>query len=220
MSAAQALKEVHFPASEADLEALNAWSSAAHHRLVFEEFFLLELGLALRHHDTVVEERGIAYEGTGELLDRLRVQLPFQLTAAQERVLSEMMADMRRPHPMNRLLQGDVGSGKTIVALLAMLLAIESGFQAALMAPTEILAEQHYVTMQQLAAPLGVRVALLTSALKGTRRQRMLSAMAAGQLQLIVGTHALIQEDVAFKRLGLTVIDEQHRTRGTNLTCW
>jgi ATP-dependent DNA helicase RecG len=211
MSASQALKEAHFPSSEADVDALNAWSSEAHRRLVFEEFFLLELGLALRHRDTVAEERGIAYSGTGELLQRLRAQLSFQLTAAQERVLAEMVADTRRPHPMNRLLQGDVGSGKTIVALLAMLLAIESGLQAAIMAPTEILAEQHYVTMRHLAAPLGVQVQLLTSASKGTRRQRLLTAIADGQVQLIVGTHALIQEDVTFKALGLVVIDEQHR---------
>lgn len=211
MSSAQALKEVHFPSPESDLRALNAWSSAAHHRLVFEEFFLLELGLALRHRDTAVEERGVAYEGTGELVERLRARLPFQLTAAQERVLSEILADMRRPHPMNRLLQGDVGSGKTVVALLAMLLAIESGFQAAIMAPTEILAEQHYLTMQHLVAPLGVRIALLTSAAKGARRQRLLTAIAAGHVQLIIGTHALIQEEVAFKALGLAIVDEQHR---------
>lgn len=211
MSAPMALQAVHFPAPDTDLDALNAWSSPAHRRLVFEEFFLLELGLALRHRDTAVEAREYAYQGTGELMERMRGQLPFQLTAAQDRVLAEIVADMRRPHPMNRLLQGDVGSGKTIVALLGMLLAIESGFQAAIMAPTEILAEQHYVTMQQLAAPFGVRVARLTSALKGTRRQRLLMAIAAGQVQLIVGTHALIQEDVTFNRLGLTVIDEQHR---------
>jgi ATP-dependent DNA helicase RecG len=211
MSAAQALKEVHFPSPDADVDALNAGSSAAHRRLVFEELFLLELGLALRHRDTVAEERAMVYGGTGALAERLRARLPFRLTAAQERVLAEIVADMRRPHPMNRLLQGDVGSGKTIVALLGMLLAIESGFQAAIMAPTEILAEQHYVTMQQYAAPLGVRVALLTSAAKGRRRQRLLSAIAAGQVQLIIGTHALIQEEVAFKALGLAVIDEQHR---------
>jgi ATP-dependent DNA helicase RecG len=211
MPIAQALKEVHFPSTAADLEALNACVSPAHRRLVFEELFLLELGLALRHRETAVEERAVAYRGTGTLVERLRARLPFQLTAAQERVLAEIVADMRRPHPMNRLLQGDVGSGKTIVALMAMLLAIESGFQAAIMAPTEILAEQHYLSMQQLVAPLGVRVALLTSASKGRRRQRLQAAIAAGHVQLVVGTHALIQEDVSFKALGLAVIDEQHR---------
>jgi ATP-dependent DNA helicase RecG len=211
MVASQALREVHFPSPGADLEALNSWSSAAHRRLVFEEFFLLELGLALRQRETAIEQRGVAYRGTGELATRLRSRLPFRLTAAQERVVEEIFANMRRPHPMNRLLQGDVGSGKTIVALLAMLLAIESGFQAAIMAPTEILAEQHYLTMQRLVEPLGVRVTLLTSALKGSRRRGLLGAIAAGQVDLIVGTHALIQEGVAFQALGLAVIDEQHR---------
>jgi ATP-dependent DNA helicase RecG len=211
MVASQALREVHFPSPEADLEALNRWSSAAHRRLVFEEFFLLELGLALRQRETAIEERGVAYRGTGELAERLRTQLPFRLTAAQERVSGEIFANMRQPHPMNRLLQGDVGSGKTIVALQAMLLAIESGFQAAIMAPTEILAEQHELTMHHLVQPLGVRVALLTSAIKGSRRRGLLEAIASGEVDLIVGTHALIQEGVEFKALGLAVIDEQHR---------
>jgi ATP-dependent DNA helicase RecG len=211
MEASQALREVHFPSAEVELEALNRWSSEAHRRLVFEEFFLLELGLALRQRETTIEERGIAYRGTGELVNRLCAQLPFQLTAAQERVLAEIFEDMRRPHPMNRLLQGDVGSGKTIVALLAMLLAIESGFQAVMMAPTEILAEQHYLTMQYLLAGLGVKVTLLTSAMKGNRRRGLLEAIATHGTDLIVGTHALIQEDVQFNALGLAVIDEQHR---------
>jgi ATP-dependent DNA helicase RecG len=211
MEASQALREVHFPSADADLEALNHWSSEAHRRLVFEEFFLLELGLALRQRDTTIEERRIAYRGTGALADQLRTQLPFKLTTAQEHVLAEIMANMRRPHPMNRLLQGDVGSGKTIVALLAMLLAIESGFQAAIMVPTEILAEQHYLTMHRLVEPLGVRVMLLTSAIKGSRRRELLETIAAGDVDLIVGTHALIQEGLEFKALGLAVIDEQHR---------
>ena len=211
MEASQALREVHFPSADADLEALNHWSSEAHRRLVFEEFFLLELGLALRQRDTTIEERRIAYRGTGALADQLRIQLPFKLTTAQEHVLAEIMANMRRPHPMNRLLQGDVGSGKTIVALLAMLLAIESGFQAAIMVPTEILAEQHYLTMHRLVEPLGVRVMLLTSAIKGSRRRELLETIAAGDVDLIVGTHALIQEGLEFKALGLAVIDEQHR---------
>jgi len=211
MEASQALREVHFPSADADLEALNHWSSEAHRRLVFEEFFLLELGLALRQRDTTIEERRVAYRGTGVLADQLRTQLAFKLTTAQEHVLAEIMANMRRPHPMNRLLQGDVGSGKTIVALLAMLLAIESGFQAAIMVPTEILAEQHYLTMRRLVEPLGVRVMLLTSAIKGSRRRELLETIAAGDVDLIVGTHALIQEGLEFKALGLAVIDEQHR---------
>jgi ATP-dependent DNA helicase RecG len=211
LMAPQAFREVHFPSPEADLAALNRWTSEAHRRLVFEEFFLLELGLALRQRATTIEERGVTYRGTGALGERLRSQLPFTLTAAQQRVVAEIVENMRRPHPMNRLLQGDVGSGKTIVALLAMLLAIESGFQAAIMAPTEILAEQHYLTMHRLVDRLGVRVTLLTSATKGSRRRGLLETIAAGDVDLIVGTHALIQEGVEFKTLGLAVIDEQHR---------
>jgi ATP-dependent DNA helicase RecG len=211
MEASQALRGVHFPPADADIESLNRWSSEAHRRLVFEEFFVLELGLALRQRETTTEERRITYRGTGELARRLRAQLPFQLTAAQERVLAEILDNMRQPHPMNRLLQGDVGSGKTIVALLTMLLAIESGFQAAIMAPTEILAEQHSLTIQHLVEALGVRVTSLTSAIKGNRRRGLLEAIAAGDVDLIVGTHALIQEEVEFKALGLVVIDEQHR---------
>jgi ATP-dependent DNA helicase RecG len=207
----QALREVHFPSAAADLEGLNHGSSEAHRRLVFEEFFLLELGLALRQRETSIEERAVTYRGTGILAERLRGQLPFKLTAAQERVLAEIIENMRRPHPMNRLLQGDVGSGKTIVALLAMLLAIESGFQAAIMAPTEILAEQHYLTMQRLVQTLGVRVTLLTSTIKGRRRRELLGTIGAGDTDLVVGTHTLIQEEVEFKALGLAVIDEQHR---------
>jgi ATP-dependent DNA helicase RecG len=211
MEASEALRRVHFPPADADIEALNRWSSEAHRRLVFEEFFVLELGLALRQRETTSEERRIVYHGTGELARRLRAQLPFQLTAAQERVLAEILDNMRQPHPMNRLLQGDVGSGKTIVALLTMLLAIESGFQAAIMAPTEILAEQHALTIQHLVGALGVRVTSLTSAIKGNRRRGLLEAIATGDVDLIVGTHALIQEEVTFKALGLVVIDEQHR---------
>lgn len=211
MEASRALREVHFPPVEANIEALNRWESEAHRRLIFEEFFLLELGMALRQRETTTEVRRAAYAGKGELIGRLRSRLPFRLTGAQERVLAEILEAMRRPHPMNRLLQGDVGSGKTIVALLAMLMAIESGFQAAIMAPTEILAEQHSLTMQHLVKALGIRVALLTSASKGGRRRALLEAIAAGHADLIVGTHALIQEEVAFKELGLVVIDEQHR---------
>jgi len=211
LGVSQALREVHFPSAAADLEALNQWSSAAHRRLVFEELFLLELGLALRQRETTIEERAMAYRGTGVLADRLRAKLPFTLTAAQERVLAEIGENLQRPHPMNRLLQGDVGSGKTIVALLAMLLAIESGFQAAIMAPTEILAEQHYRTMQALVQTLGVRIALLTSGTKSRRRRELLQAIADGDVDLIVGTHTLIQEGVEFKALALAVIDEQHR---------
>ena len=147
----------------------------------------------------------------GALVRRLRASLPYTLTAAQERVWGEIRIDMAEPYPMSRLLQGDVGSGKTVVAALAMVTAIEAGYQAALMAPTEILAEQHMMTLQALLEPLGARVVLLTSAVKGKARQAAVEAVESGAAACAVGTHALVQGGVAFKRLGLAVIDEQHR---------
>ncbi|MBI2369900.1 MAG: ATP-dependent DNA helicase RecG [Deltaproteobacteria bacterium] len=207
---ADSLRDVHFPPEDADVEALNREGSPAHRRLIFDEFFFLELGLALRRQG-VQEEPGIAFRPTGRLTDRLLGGLPFALTNAQARVLEEIRRDMEAPRPMNRLLQGDVGSGKTLVAVLASLMAVESGYQAALMAPTEILAEQHYRTVHQLVAPLGVRVALLTSALTPAQRERLHRHVAQGLYEIVVGTHALIQEPLAFARLGLAVIDEQHR---------
>ena len=147
----------------------------------------------------------------GALARRLLASLPFSLTAAQERVWREIRTDMAEPYPMNRLLQGDVGSGKTIVAGLAILTAAEAGYQTALMAPTEILAEQHLMTLTALLEPLGVSVALLTNAVKGKARESVLAAAADGALSCVVGTHALVQEVVKFRRLGLAVVDEQHR---------
>jgi ATP-dependent DNA helicase RecG len=147
----------------------------------------------------------------GALGRRLRASLPYTLTAAQERVWGEIRTDMAEPYPMSRLLQGDVGSGKTVVAALGILTAIESGYQAALMAPTEILAEQHMITLSQLLEPLGVRVVLLTGAVKGKARQAAAAAAETGEAGCVIGTHALVQGGVSFKRLGLAVIDEQHR---------
>jgi len=147
----------------------------------------------------------------GDLVRRIRASLPYSLTAAQERVWEEIRRDMAAPHPMHRLLQGDVGSGKTVVAALAVLTAVEAGYQAAVMAPTEILAEQHFMTFRQLLAPLGVGVSLLTSSLAPRERAARRAALAAGELAVVVGTHALVQEGVAFRRLGLAVVDEQHR---------
>ncbi|OGL13938.1 MAG: ATP-dependent DNA helicase RecG [Candidatus Rokubacteria bacterium RIFCSPLOWO2_12_FULL_69_21] len=147
----------------------------------------------------------------GELVARLRQGLPFRLTAAQERVWEEIRRDLAAPHPMSRLLQGDVGSGKTIVAALAMLTAVEAGYQAAVMAPTEILAEQHLLTLRQWLPSLGVPVELFTSAIKGRERQGLLDGVKSGETPCLVGTHALIQEGVEFRRLGLVVVDEQHR---------
>jgi ATP-dependent DNA helicase RecG len=207
----EALRQVHFPDADLDLQLLNSQHTVFHQRLVFEEFFLLELGLALRHRATQHEQRGTPYQQPNHLGETLMRHLPFRLTAAQHRVLFEILADMQRPTPMNRLIQGDVGSGKTVVALLAMLMAVSNGFQAALMAPTEILAEQHLATLHDLLRPLGLEVVLLTSAIKGRGRQELLTRIVHGEVSLVVGTHALLYEEVQFHRLGMIVVDEQHR---------
>jgi ATP-dependent DNA helicase RecG len=198
-----ALRAGHFPKTEADY-------AAARRRLVYDEFLLLQLGLAIRRHRQR-RQPGLRMNPPGSLARRLLASLPFALTPAQERVWREIRTDMAEPYPMNRLLQGDVGSGKTVVAALAILTAVESGFQAALMAPTEILAEQHLMTLVQLLEPLAVEVALLTNAVKGKARERVLAGVAAGEIACVVGTHALVQEAVRFRRLGVAVVDEQHR---------
>jgi ATP-dependent DNA helicase RecG len=200
---AESLQAVHFPGSEAAL-------AAAKQRLAFDDFLLLQLGLAILRERTT-RARGIAMNPPGELVRRLRATLPFSLTRAQKRVWSEIRTDMASPHPMHRLLQGDVGSGKTVVAAMAVLTAVEAGYQAAVMAPTEILAEQHLQTFERLLGPLGVPIALLTSAVKGRERAERLRRAASGELHCVVGTHALVEEGVEFRRLGLTVVDEQHR---------
>ncbi|MBI5286244.1 MAG: ATP-dependent DNA helicase RecG [Deltaproteobacteria bacterium] len=178
--------------------------------LVFDELFSLELGLALRRRQ-VGMEMGIAFDVNSRLVERLKGVLPFSLTPAQERVIEGIKRDMSSPHPMNRLLQGDVGSGKTIVALASTLIAIENGYQVAIMAPTEILAEQHYLNIHRYAELLGLRVSLLTSSIPRAEKDQALKAIKEGKVDLSLGTHALIQEDVRFKVLGLVVIDEQHR---------
>jgi ATP-dependent DNA helicase RecG len=206
----QAMRLLHQPARDADVEALNAGRAAGHRSLVFDELFFLQLGMALRRRSVEVET-GLALPERGTLTARLRGLLPFQLTAAQQRVLREIRDDMAAPRPMHRLVQGDVGSGKTVVALFAALAAIENGYQAAFMAPTELLAEQHLSTIGKFTEQLGVATALLTSELTRAKRRQMYERISAGQVQLAVGTHALIQEGVVFKALGLGVIDEQHR---------
>jgi ATP-dependent DNA helicase RecG len=208
----QALREVHRPPPQLDVAKLEAARSPAHVRLILEEMFLFQLGLALRREGRRTH-KGVAFaitDGTREAVKRI---LPFHLTEAQKRVLREIADDMKAPHPMNRLLQGDVGSGKTVVALLAMVIAIENGYQAAFMAPTEILAEQHYLTLQRLLARCSYRVELATSAAfaKAKERKAAQERLASGEAQIAVGTHALIQEGVGFHRLGLAVVDEQHR---------
>jgi ATP-dependent DNA helicase RecG len=200
----EALFNIHFPES---MEA----AEKAHQRLAFDELFYLELMLALRKKSQQKPESGIIFKRPGQLVRELLAGLKFDLTDSQKKVLREIVADMTSSKPMSRLLQGDVGSGKTIVALICCLMAIESGYQAAFMAPTEILAEQHYINFHEFLERLGIKVALLTSSLVKTEKDGLTEQISSGAIDLAVGTHALIQEKVQFKRLGLCVIDEQHR---------
>jgi ATP-dependent DNA helicase RecG len=208
---AEALRRIHLPREDDDLALLNAARSPAHRRLILEEFFLFQLGHALQHQVRQERPKRAALAITDAAREAVKRILPFHLTGAQKRVLREIADDMKSPHPMNRLVQGDVGSGKTMVALLSMVVALENGYQAAFMAPTEILAEQHYLTFKRLLARCPYSVGLFTSAVKGKERRAAGEALAAGEVQIAVGTHALIQQDVAFHRLGLAVVDEQHR---------
>jgi ATP-dependent DNA helicase RecG len=210
MPLSEAFRQVHFPGAGENITLLNEGKSPAHRRLIFDEFFFLELGLALRRSGTLMET-GTAFSITRRYTNQLRALLPFSLTPAQERVLSEIESDMRQPHPMNRLLQGDVGSGKTIVALMAGLMAVEGGYQAAVMAPTEILAEQHFLNIRSLVEKIGLHATLLTSSLKKSRKETLAGDIRSGTVHLIIGTHALIHEGVEFHRLGLAIIDEQHK---------
>ena len=206
-----AFMQAHFPESGTPVEDLNNYRSAAQRRLIFEEFFVFQLGLALKRHetDTLRKPHAIAVD------DRIRRAaldvLPFRLTGHQRQALKEIVDDLRRTQPMNRLLQGDVGSGKTIVALLAALVAMENGLQAAFMAPTELLAEQHFLNIARLLGPSRFEPVLLTGTLGAKERRAAWERLAAGSAQLAVGTHALIQESVRFSRLGFVIIDEQHR---------
>lgn len=201
---------VHFPEEGTLMEDLERQRSKGHRRIIFDEFFFLELGMALRKKGRVLE-KGISFRTEGVLFGRLLDQLPFRLTRAQERVWGEIRKDMERPLPMNRLIQGDVGSGKTIVSLLAGLNVVESGYQAAIMAPTEILAEQHFINASRWIEPLGLRVALLTGSVKDAVKEDLCGRIKRGEVHLVVGTHALIEEPVEFHRLGLAIIDEQHK---------
>lgn len=205
-----AFERVHFPPEDELMEPLLQHRSEGHRRIVFDELFFLQLGLALKRKDRE-REAGISFKGNGALPRKFLARLPFPLTRAQERVFQEIKEDMERPVPMNRLLQGDVGSGKTMVAFLACLVALECGFQATLMAPTEVLAEQHWRTLRPWAEPLGVRIGLLTGSLRGVEKEALYQSVRRGHLDLLIGTHALIQEAVEFHRLGLAVIDEQHK---------
>jgi ATP-dependent DNA helicase RecG len=208
----EALRWTHFPEPGTPLDQLQSWSTPAQKRLIFEEFFFLELGLALKRKK-LRQRQGIPFETNAEVRSALRQVLPFHPTEAQKNALREIVADMRSAEPMRRLLQGDVGSGKTIVALQAMLVAIENGYQAALMAPTEILATQHFLGARKLLerSEKRYKVILLTGSLDEDRKRANRGLISRGEAQLVIGTHALIEERVDFARLGLVVVDEQHR---------
>ncbi|MEK6561739.1 MAG: ATP-dependent DNA helicase RecG [Candidatus Binatota bacterium] len=208
---ARAMAEVHRPEKIADIVSLNEFASRAHRSIIFDEFFYLQLGLGLRRkYRTTL--KGISFTGDERsLTQKMSALLPFSLTGAQERVLGEIHQDMESPRPMQRLVQGDVGSGKTIVAWLAALRAIENGFQAVWMAPTELLAEQHYRNLKGFAEKLAVPIALLTGSLSSGEKRDTLQGIERGETAFMIGTHALIQEGVHVPRMGLGIIDEQHR---------
>lgn len=208
LSFSESIKNIHFPESF----ELNY---KARERLVFDEFFLLELGLAIRRKKIETLDKGISYKIKKILLSEFRQVLPFDFTPEQKKVINEIFKDMQSAKPMNRLLEGDVGSGKTVVALAALLLAVENGYQGVLMAPTEILAQQHYLTLTQILKPLidknKVRLSLFVGNQKKTEREKVKNSIVKGETDIIIGTHTLIQEGMEFHRLGLIVIDEQHK---------
>lgn len=199
-----ALKNIHFPSSWASL-------AQAKQRFVFEELFLLQCGLLYYRQQNQEQRQGVAHAADGPRLARLVENLPFTLTLAQQRAWQEIRRDMEQPKPMHRILQGDVGSGKTVISALALVKAVEQGCQGCLMAPTEILAAQHYATLQEYFAPLGIRVGLLTGGMRAKARRELLENIALGCVDVVVGTHALLQEDVRFANLSVVVTDEQHR---------
>ncbi len=207
----EALQDVHFPKTGADLQLLERGRTAAHRRLAFEELLLLQLALATRHRSVHEEPKALRFNPRTPLLQQLSRLIPFCLTTAQDRVIREIFRDMISPRPMNRLVQGDVGAGKTAVALHALVMACGSGYQAALMAPTEILAEQHYRSLSGTLQALGLHTILLRGGEKSSIKRTQAERLASGDSQVAIGTHALIQQGVRFKNLGLAVIDEQHR---------
>jgi ATP-dependent DNA helicase RecG len=206
-----ALEESHFPPNEASVDELNAFRTRAQRRLIFEEFFLFQLGHAWRRHQSSVESKPWVPTVDDRIRQSAASVLPFKLTPGQRQAVKEIVDDMRLPAPMHRLLQGDVGAGKTIVALLAAIVAMENGLQVAFMAPTEILANQHYSNIARLLASSRFRVDLLTGSTPGLQKHTITSHVERGTTHLVVGTHALVQEAVTFHKLGLVVIDEQHR---------
>ncbi len=207
---AESLRGLHFPPPETDLRLLNAFRTPAQARLIFEEFFWLQAGLALKR-DEERSAAGISFQLTERVREQIKKMLPFKPTAAQKRVLGEIARDMASGAPMNRLLQGDVGSGKTIVAAQAAVIAVENGYQTAILAPTEILATQHWLNFRRIFEPLRYNIALLLGSQAKKEKELNKRAAATGFAQIVIGTHALLEEDVAFARLGLAIIDEQHR---------
>lgn len=207
----KALREIHFAPTDAPLEPYERARSPAHQRLIFEDFFWLVLGIGLKRGQRIKESKSTIIKIDARAKEAIAAILPFKLTDAQRRVVKQIFSDMRSEAPMNRLLQGDVGSGKTIVALIAMLAAMENGLQTALMAPTEILAEQHARNIKRLLRKTPYRVELLIGSLRAAEKRRLQTDLAGGEIDACIGTHALIQEQVSFRKLGLAVIDEQHR---------
>jgi len=205
-----ALWNVHWPEPGESFENLQSWRTAAHIRLIFDELFFVELGLELKRRQQKTQT-GFAFRLDESVRAAIKKILPFHPTAAQKRVLKEIAADMEKPYPMRRLLQGDVGSGKTIVGFEAAIIAIENGCQVALMAPTEILAQQHYFSARRILENAGYRIVLLTGSLETERKREIQRHIAQGNAQLVIGTHALLEERVEFARLGLVIVDEQHR---------
>lgn len=210
MDRRKAFEQAHFPAAGESFADLQSARTPAHFRLIFEELFFLEVGLEIKHKK-MRERPGIAFPLDDKVRAAIRKFLPFHPTEAQKKVLREIAADMQAPSPMRRLLQGDVGSGKTIVALQAAVIAIENGYQAAFMAPTEILATQHYLAARKLLEPCGYRVLLLTGSLDPEQKRSARRHIAKGDAHLVIGTHALIEEKVEFDKIGLVIVDEQHR---------
>jgi ATP-dependent DNA helicase RecG len=206
----EALWKVHWPDAGESLNDLQSSRTPAHIRLIFEELFFIELGLELKRREQKAQT-GIAFNLNDRVRDAIKKILPFHPTGAQKRTLKGIAADMEKPYPMRRLLQGDVGSGKTLVAFEAAIIAIENGYQVALMAPTEILAQQHYFSARRILEPSGYRIVLLTGSLEEDRKREIRRHIAQGNAQLVIGTHALIEQKVEFEKLGLVIVDEQHR---------
>jgi ATP-dependent DNA helicase RecG len=210
ISPREALWNIHWPEPGESLQDLQSSRTPAHIRMIFDELFFIELGLELKRREQKAQT-GIAFQLDDRVRTAIKKILPFHPTQAQKRVLKEIATDMEKPHPMRRLLQGDVGSGKTIVSFEAAIIAMENGFQVALMAPTEILAQQHYFSARQILEDAGYRIVMLTGSLESDRKREVRRHIAQGNAQLVIGTHALLEEKVEFARLGLVVVDEQHR---------